>query len=72
MEHKEDTQQDIDIAVLKNDVGRLKDDVTSIMTNHIPHLQKDVQEVKNRLAMWGGAIIILGILVPQFIGKIFN
>ena len=72
MEHKEDTQQDIDIAILKTDVGRLKEDVNLIMTNHIPHLQKDVQEVKNRLAMWGGAIIILGILAPQVISKLFN
>lgn len=62
----------VETAVLKADVARLKQDVTAILENHLPTIQKDLSKVKSTVAMWGGAIIVFGILAPYILQKIFS
>lgn len=62
------------LAVLWERVDNLQDDITEIKTNHLPHLQAKLDELSNefiatriQIAKWGGAIIILGILLPYIL-----
>lgn len=54
----------------------LEEKVDSILTNHLPHLQKGVDSIDCRIdsmekqqAKWGGAIIVIG-FVTQFLVQI--
>ena len=53
-EHK---QQGIDIAVLKEQMTGVRSDVSSIMNNHLPHIQAKVDKIDKKLAYYSGAVV---------------
>jgi hypothetical protein len=42
------------------------------MTNHLPHIQDKVDKIEDKLALWSGAIIIIGIIAPYILEKILK
>ena len=55
------------ITRLEEQYKNIDEKVDAIINNHLPHLSKGVEditkevaEIKNKLALWSGAIIVLG------------
>ncbi len=47
---------------LKSDSKEIKDDIKIIKENHLAHIQKDIADIKLRLAYYTGAVVVaLGI-----------
>ena len=46
---KNHKQQGIDIAILKTDIGYIKDEITNIKNNHLPHIYDSLDAHKNWL-----------------------
>ena len=56
------------VQELQEDVKALQNDVTKIMTNHIPHLSEDIISLKTRIMVLTAiniGAIILGIVVAR-------
>lgn len=47
---KRDGTQDVDIAVLKTQIKEFDKNICLIMTNHLPHIQADISEIKISIA----------------------
>ena len=73
-------EQDHDrIIRLEEQYLSIEEKVDKIMDNHLPHLQdkldkvdEKIDKIENKLAVWSGAIIILGILGQYVIDKILK
>ena len=65
MENNE--KQNIDIAVIKNEVSHIKKEVGDIKENHLKSIYKRLIGIERRLAYGSGGIAILVILVGLFI-----
>jgi len=68
MTKKENEKQNIEIAILKEQIKQIKSNVDKIMTNHLPHIQQAIEEhireadarfnnIEKKLALWSGSII---------------
>ncbi|MFA5365418.1 MAG: hypothetical protein WC325_09595 [Candidatus Bathyarchaeia archaeon] len=66
-------EQDHDrIIRLEEQYKDMSEKVDKIMTNHLPHIQEKVDKIENKLAIWSGAIIIIGIIAPYILEKILK
>lgn len=54
----ERTKQAVDIGKLQTNVESLEKNVDAIMSNHLPHLQEELEKVKLHLAGWAGGITV--------------
>lgn len=64
-------QNSIDIAVLKTKVDGVQDDVKTIMTNHLPHIQAKLDTIDKKLAYWTGGMAAI-VSAVQILIKIFG
>lgn len=62
--------QEIDVAVLKQQVKDLDENVKLILNNHLPHLHDQIDDIRIRIATWTGSGIVLLALL-QLILKFF-
>ena len=62
-------QEDYRIDHLEEDVTELKKDVKNILTNHLPHICKDLGVVKAQLVIFGGLILTA---LSVIIAKVFS
>ena len=54
------------IGELEEDMTEVKTDVKDILTNHLPHICKDIGIVKAELVIFGGLILTaLGVLIAN-------
>lgn len=67
------SKQTIDIAVLKEQVCEVRGDITTILNNHLPHIQaaleenqKSISNINVKLATWSGAIVVAIWLLEHF------
>jgi len=51
-------KQAVDIGKLQTSVESLEKNVDVIMSNHLPHLQEELEKVKLHLARWAGGITV--------------
>lgn len=73
-------EQDHDkIIRLEEQYKSIEEKVDKIMDNHLPHIQdkldrvdEKMDKIENKLALWSGAIIILGILGQYILDKILQ
>ena len=67
-----DREQDpkIQLAVHTEQIRVLGNNVETIMTNHLPHIQESVNKVDKKLAYWGGALAVI-VVVAQFLVPLF-
>jgi hypothetical protein len=66
-------EQDHDrIIRLEEQYKDMSEKVDKIMTNHLPHIQDKVDKIEDKLALWSGAIIIIGIIAPYILEKILK
>lgn len=68
----EENKQNVKIAVIETKIQNLEEKVDTVISNHLPHIQARVDKIENKLALWSGAIIILGIILPYFLDKLFK
>ncbi len=60
---KPDTKQDVEIAVLQEQVKVVSTNVDTIMTNHMPHLNARVECIERKLAYYTGGLAALTTLL---------
>ena len=60
-----------EIAVLKEQMKDTREDVRTILTNHLPHLSEDIRSIKVQLSYYSGALAVLAIFL-QFVPRLFN
>lgn len=66
-------EQDHDRIIRLEERDRaLEEKIDKIMTNHLPHIQDKVDKIEDKLALWSGAIIIIGIIAPYILEKILK
>lgn len=79
---EQEQQNAVDIARLDERVGGLNEKVDTILTNHLPHIQKSIGNLEDKhdktnekLSFWGGALAVISFLIPIIlfiIGKIWK
>lgn len=52
-----------EIGALQSDVKGLKKSVDTILTNHLPHIEKRLDKLEQKLAYWAGAIMALTVIL---------
>ena len=52
-----------EIGALESDMKGVKEDIHNILTNDLPHIDKRLRKIDNKLAYWGGVIIGVQIAV---------
>lgn len=58
------TQTEIEVAVLKEQVGNIESSLKLIQENHLPHITADIGNIKVQMARWGGALALISAGVP--------
>jgi len=71
MTKKGEEKQNIEIAVIREKITKVEKWIDNADVNHFPTIDKRFNDIEKKLAMWSGAIIILGILIPKLLDKIF-
>ena len=61
-----DSKQDIDIAVLKEKVENIESVILKIMDNELPHIKKEVVNLKLHLAFYSGGLAVISIILKFF------
>ena len=73
-------QQEINIALLQNDMNYIREDIREIKSNHLPHIYKSLQDgekrfdkIEKNLAKYAGAIIFFQALITigLIVAKLF-
>ncbi len=63
-------ENELNIAVIKNDINHIKAEIGNIKENHLPHIYKRLISVERKIAYWSGGIalliIVMGILTSLF------
>lgn len=52
-----------EIGSLEADVKGLKEDVGTILTNHLPHVYERLGKIENRIAFAAGGLALLQVLI---------
>ena len=65
-------KQNIDLALLKDDVRDLKKWAENADKNHFPSIERRFNRIETRLAGWGGGIAVLVILIPMLLKLFFK
>ena len=60
---KDNEQQNIAIAVLKEQMREVKIHVAEILNNHLPHMQKEIDKIKWYIAMGVGIMIAAEVFI---------
>lgn len=60
---QEQTQLQVQIAVLKEQVDNICERLELIEKNHLPHLQQDMQSVKLHLAYYSGGLAVFFVAI---------
>lgn len=73
---KEEMELHERVAKVEINVENVGKNVDKIMTNHLPHIQKaiddanaNIQSIKIRIAYWSGAIAVITVIAEYLINK---
>lgn len=59
----------VEIAVLQTEMRSVKEDISTIMTNHLPHLQSRLDSIERKLAYYAGGIVVILTIVNLVVGN---
>ena len=63
---KENEKQNLEIAIIKEKVGKIEEKVNYYDQNHFPSIEKRFDRIEKKLAYYSGAIVVASAII-QFL-----